>query len=412
MDAEAWPVYSVAQGFRQGGPAVLRAALDAARERTLQLSLAYEAALGPALAVPQRAALNPPLWELGHVGWFEEYWVGRNPARGQGAALEPAGRLTSLLPDSDALYNSSEVPHAARWSLPLPDLPAARAYLAQVRAQTLALLEALPARASDDDLYFFRLAAMHEEMHAEAAIYMARGLGIEVPSQVLRRVPAASGAQGDIAVPAQSFLMGWQRDGFAFDNELQAHAVELAGFEIDAAPGSWRRYLEFVQAGGYRAAKWWDRQGVDWLAGSGGGAAREGQVTGRAGEPDAAAVHLTAHEARAWCRWAGRRLPTEAEWECAAITAAGFRWGEVWEWTSSPFQPYPGFRPHPYRDYSAPWFGSRVALRGACAATATTLAHPRYRNFFEPHRDDLFAGFRSCAGHGSGPGLNPPAPSP
>jgi EgtB-related family protein len=117
----------------------------------------------------------------------------------------------------------------------------------------------------------------------------------------------------------------------------------------------------------------------------------------RAAEPDRAATRLTAYEAEAWCRWAGRRLPTEAQWECAALTQPQFSWGQAWEWTASRFEPYPGFMPHPYRDYSAPWFGTRRVLRGACPATSPMLAHPRYRNFFEPQRCDVFAGFRSCA---------------
>jgi EgtB-related family protein len=90
-------------------------------------------------------------------------------------------------------------------------------------------------------------------------------------------------------------------------------------------------------------------------------------------------------------------LPTEFEWECAALSGPGFSWGHVWEWTASPFIPFPGFVPHPYRDYSKPWFDTRRVLKGACAATSAALAHPRYRNFFEPQRSDIFAGFRSCA---------------
>jgi EgtB-related family protein len=107
------------------------------------------------------------------------------------------------------------------------------------------------------------------------------------------------------------------------------------------------------------------------------------------------ATYLSAHEAQAWCRWSGRRLPTEAEWECAAAMLPGFRWGDAWEWTASTFEPYPGFVPHPYRDYSQPWFGTRRVLRGSGPATSPWLAHVRYRNFFEAHRHDVGAGFRS-----------------
>ncbi|MBU2409500.1 MAG: SUMF1/EgtB/PvdO family nonheme iron enzyme, partial [Gammaproteobacteria bacterium] len=120
-------------------------------------------------------------------------------------------------------------------------------------------------------------------------------------------------------------------------------------------------------------------------------------------DPSAPAVQLTAHEAEAWCRWAGRRLPTEAEWETAARLAIeqseAFEWGEVWEWTASQFAPYPGFIPHPYRDYSQPWFDGRPVLREGSFATVQHMKHPSYRNFFPADRSDVFAGFRSCAGH-------------
>jgi EgtB-related family protein len=113
-------------------------------------------------------------------------------------------------------------------------------------------------------------------------------------------------------------------------------------------------------------------------------------------DPDAPALHLSGHEAQAWCRWADRRLPSEHEWSLAARDAR-FAWGQVWEWTASPFAPFHGFEPHPYRDYSQPWFDGRPVLKGGSFATAPFMKDPRYRNFFLPGRNDVFAGFRSCA---------------
>jgi EgtB-related family protein len=249
------------------------------------------------------------------------------------------------------------------------------------------LLDRLPHDAGDDELYFFRLVALHEQMHAEAAMYMARELAIPVPTQ--EPVPGLDESATALQVPAQAFSLGCAAGGFAFDNELGAHTLRLEAFEIDAQPVTWARFLPFVEAGGYGQRKWWTAEGWAWLQ-----TARPPTPGDSSAGP---AIHLNAYEAEAWCRWAGRRLPTEAEWECAALTMPGFGWGRVWEWTASPFLPYPGFKPHPYREYSAPWFGNRRVLRGASDATSRSLAHPRYRNFFEPHRKDVFAGFRSCA---------------
>jgi EgtB-related family protein len=109
---------------------------------------------------------------------------------------------------------------------------------------------------------------------------------------------------------------------------------------------------------------------------------------------NAPVVHVNAADAQAWCEWAGRRLPTEPEWECAA-QHPDFAWGQVWEWTASDFAPYPGFVAHPYRDYSEPWWHHHRVLRGACAATSAHVVDVRYRNYFVPERRDIFAGFRS-----------------
>ncbi len=370
----------------------MRDALLAARERTLQLADAYSQALARAgMRVAYQPTINPPLWELGHIGWFQEWWVGRNRQLGSGISCEPDhARRESLLPGSDALYDSSRVAHRSRWELALPDAAGTRDYLGATLKQTLALLDRLPKDAGDPELYFFRLVALHEEMHAEAASYMARALCIPLPEAMppARDLPVNTSLQ----LPAQEFRLGYGGAGFAFDNELGAHELSLNAFEIDSQPVSWSRFMPFVEAGGYVKPRFWSAEGWAWVE-----QAQAAPPAPAVAESELPAAHLNAYEAQAWCAWAGRRLPTEAEWECAAVTAADFTWGSVWEWTASTFLPYPGFAPHPYRDYSAPWFGSRRVLRGACHATSPSLAHPRYRNFFEPHRKDVFGGFRSCA---------------
>lgn len=377
-----------AEAARRGGRDLLAAALLDSRARTLALLDAQVTALGAPLAVPCSPQLNPPLWEAGHVGWFQDWWIARNRQRGRGTDCDPGhARPPARRPDADALYDSSAVAHARRWHLPLPDLAATRAGLAAGLEQTLALL----ADAADTDagLYFFRLALFHEDMHGEAGIYMAQALDIALPAGLCPE-PARPPAATALALPGQVWTLGWSGPGFAFDNELAAHPVELAAFEIDSQPVNWRRYLPFVEATGAASPRYLRRAGDhSWQV-------RRFGVW-RPLDLDTAAVHLTWHEAEAWCRWAGRRLPTEAEWELAAVTRPEFGWGEVWEWTASRFLPYPGFAPHPYRDYSAPWFGDRYVLRGASRATTPRMAHPRYRNYFTPERNDIHAGFRSCA---------------
>ena len=396
---------------RRGGRRVLAAALADSRARTLALLDAYAAVLGEALTVPYSSQLNPPRWEAGHVGWFQDYWIARNRQRAMGIACDPDHRRAAgRLPGADARYDSGKVAHAARWQLELPDLATTRADLAASLAQTLALLAVTPE--TDAELYFFRLALFHEDMHGEAGVYMAQALDIPLPETLSGALPetlsgarpetlfgalpeALSGPAGGVqqaralGIPAQRWTLGWHGDGFAFDNEIAAHEVALPAFEIDAEVVSWRRYLAFIDQTGAAPPRYLRRQGGRW----------QRRVFGRweALPLDAPAEHLRWDEADAWCRWVGRRLPNEAEWELAALTRAEFRWGQVWEWTASRFTPYPGFAPHPYRDYSLPWFGERYVLRGASRATSPRMVHPRYRNYFTPERDDLYSGFRSCA---------------
>jgi formylglycine-generating enzyme required for sulfatase activity len=193
----------------------------------------------------------------------------------------------------------------------------------------------------------------------------------------------------DIAVPATGWRLGHDGPDFAFDNELLAHDVPLAEFAIDSVPVTWRRFLPAIDAGVVATPRYLRKEQGVWQA------LRFGawEVI----DLDTAAVHVTWHEAEAWCRWANRRLPTEAEWECAALTQPNFAWGEVWEWTASRFAPFAGFVAHPYRDYSRFGFEEhRYVLKGASRATDPRMAHPRYRNYFTPERNDVHTGFRSC----------------
>ena len=258
----------------------------------------------------------------------------------------------------------------------------------------------------DQALYFWRLALQHEDMHNEAWVAMAQALGLALPqARYGRETPGVDGAprlnakaradglhaaQADaqIRVPAQVWTLGHAGAGFAFDNELAAQPVAVVAFDIDAAPVTWARYLPFVQATGHELPPhvrcleglWQVERWGEW----------------QAMDLHAPVVHVNAHDAQAWCQWAGRRLPTEAEWECAAHTPE-FVWGQVWEWTASDFAPYPGFEPHPYRDYSAPWWHSHRVLRGASAVTSANVVDVRFRNFYLPGRRDIFAGFRSVS---------------
>jgi gamma-glutamyl hercynylcysteine S-oxide synthase len=388
--------------WRRSDAAQLASGLRDIRSRTLAVFDAYVAA--GSLDVRYASELNPPLWELGHVGWYQELWIGRNPQRNAGIRYDHAVPCTpSLLARSDSWYDSGTVPHASRWHLPLLGADACKAYLAATLEQTLALLAV--AGQSDDALYFYRLVLFHEAMHLEAAIYMAQTVGVPLAhlhdlntTNLIANYPISTSENCQIFFQDTVWTVGGtaaadtglDAGGFAFDNELGAHAVDLAAYSIDAQTVRWREYLGYVlktgcalpryvreTAGGFEQRVWGQWQVIEL------------------GQP---AVHISYAEALAYCAYAGRRLPTEAEWECAAMSQPNqFAWGDVWEWTASTFAPYPGFEVHPYLDYSQPWFHTRPVLRGACSATQPMMRSVKYRNYFMPQRTDIYAGFRTCA---------------
>jgi formylglycine-generating enzyme required for sulfatase activity len=206
-----------------------------------------------------------------------------------------------------------------------------------------------------------------------------------------------------------------------FDVEKWAHEVDVPEFEIDAQPVNWAQYVEFVDDGGYDRPEFWLPQGWAWLEREVDGEGRRGpryveQIGSASGavmqthfgraarmSGSQSAMHVSWWEADAWARWAGRRLPTEVEWEMAAHTAArrGFRWGDVREWTATTLRPWPGFTPDAWTlqtDFQAqPHFGGARVQRGASFAARSRMKHPKFRGFAAPERDDGFVGFRTCS---------------
>jgi iron(II)-dependent oxidoreductase len=412
------------------------------RTRRLTEDLSWMQLMGPRLDI-----VNPVLWEIGHVGWFHEYWTLRHAH----------GRMP-LIERGDRLWDSSAVPHVTRWQLDLPDRAGTFGYMADVLARQEELLGGM---VDGGTRYFYELAIRHEDMHVEALTYSRQTLAY-APPQAFGDAsrPAAGALPGDVAVPGGTWRLGSSAaDGFVFDNEKWAHETVLAPFRIARAPVTNAEFAAFVEDGGYAAREFWSDAGWAWR--QRGNAERpvywqpkrDGAWTVRRYRAveelaqHAPVVFVTCYEAEAWCRWAGRRLPSEAEWEAAAIgmpstggarLAEGRRrwpWGDgapapdlanldfafdgpidvaacapgdsafgcrqmignAWEWTASDFLPFAEFAADPYKDYSQPWFGSRKVLRGGCWATSARIARPAYRNFFTLDRNDVIAGFRTCA---------------
>lgn len=436
-------------------------ALRETRARTLDLvdDLNDEQLIGPRLQI-----VNPLLWEIGHLAWFQEFWV-----------LRHVDGQPPILTQGDKLYDSASVAHDTRWDFPLLERDKTLAYMERVLERVIGQTSdgsRVPTNAEGyDQEYFLNLVLLHEQMHDEAITYTRQTLSYPAPAMMVVNnarlveqdaplTQANNDVTGDAEIPGGKFTLGSAPEsGFAFDNEQLAHEVEIAPFAISKTAVTTGEFKNFVEEGGYRRSELWTVEGWHWrIAASADHPVywrRDGNgrwlrrnfdewVTLDVRLP---VIHVNWHEADAYCRWADRRLPTEAEWEVAASAGpsangrdlAGHKprypWGDdsptferanldwramgclpvdalrasdsafgcrqmignVWEWTASDFRPYPGFIAGPYKEYSAPWFGDHKVLRGGCWATRSRLIHKSYRNFYTSDRRDVWAGFRTCA---------------
>jgi len=393
---------------------------------------------------PYVPTVNPMRWEIGHASWFYSYWVLRH-AMGRGPSRS----------DEDDLFNSVAIAHTKRWILPLPSVADTVAYCDRVHDDVREWLATSP---DPEKMYYALWSVFHEDMHGEAFMYMRQSLGYPVPQISDTAVVEGGGAlPGDVDIPGGEYMFGASKDdGFVFDNEKWGHVRRVEPFSIARAAVSQGEFAEFVDDGGYsRQELWsptswawrlaldinrplyWKRDGNTWLR------RHFDQWVELA--PHKAMIFLSAHEAEAYCRWADRRLPTELEWEVAATAEPDgngglsdvkrrYPWGDepptparanvdsralgcvdvgalpdgdsafgcrqmignVWEWTASPLEPFPGFVPDMYDEYAAPWFHSHRALKGGAFTTRGRMIRNAWRNFYTANRRDILAGFRTC----------------
>ena len=417
--------------------ASIAAALDEARSRTLAL---LEPLPDDELVEQVSPLMSPLVWDLAHIGFFEELWLVRS------VGGEPA------ILDRDELYDAFEHERAERASLPLLSPQEARDYLERVRERTHAVLERTDFDPTDPllrDGYVGALVIQHEQQHVETLLATLNLRETEYPFTDPAPPSADANVPAEVLVEGGPFVMG--TDAHApYDNERMAHEVELAPFYVDTVPVTNGAYVRFV-AEGYDDPRWWTEAGWEWRQREGAAHPlfwrREGEGSwsrrrlGRReelplGEP---VQHVSWYEADAYARWAGRRLPTEAEWEKAASWEAqggkrrfpwgdeppddsranlAHRWGpahagaypagagaygslqmigDVWEWTASDFRAYPGFEPYPYAEYSEVFFGDEYkVLRGGSWATHPAAIRTTFRNWDFPIRRQIFSGFRTA----------------
>ncbi|MBK5219985.1 MAG: SUMF1/EgtB/PvdO family nonheme iron enzyme [Thermoleophilia bacterium] len=325
--------------------------------------------------------LSPLAWDLGHIANFEELWL-----------VQTIGDRAPMHGELGRFYDAIENPRMTRGELPILRDAELRSYMADVRERTLEVLDEIEIGPDAEqpllrDGFVYEMLLAHELQHNETMLQLLQLVdGYEPPWQF---GPAAVDSAGPetIVIEGGSYEVGGPAGGFAYDNERGCHAVELASFEIDRTPVTNGAYTEFManQAGAEPPGYWEPDGAGGWVNAAMG---RREPI-----EPDRPVVHVSWHQADAFARWAGKRLPSEFEWEAASERLDAV--GQAWEWTSSDFLAYPGFEAFPYSEYSEVFFGDEhKVLRGGSWATHPHVARPSFRNWDLPQRGQIFSGLR------------------
>lgn len=355
--------------------------LSEARERTLAL---IEPLDDERLNAVYSPILSPLAWDLGHIANFEELWL-----------VQTIGEREPMNGELGRFYDAIENPRRNRGELPILRDAELRAYMADVRERTLDVLDSVELSADAEDPllregFVYEMLLAHELQHNETMLQLLQMVdGYESPLvEEAAAVEPVDEVPEMVAIGAGEYEIGAPERGFAYDNESPRHPVGLAAFEIDRAPVTNAAYIEFMEDTGAEPPLYWGPDG-------GGGWLDTAMGRHTPIEPERPLVHVSWEQADAFARWAGKRLPSELEWEAARPSLRGV--GHAWEWTASDFLPYPGFEAFPYREYSEVFFGSEYkVLRGAAWATHPAVVRPSFRNWDLPRRRQIFSGLR-CA---------------
>ncbi len=383
------------------------------RMLTIEVLDQFKKALGPSLRVTDSPIINNPRWEFSHVAWFSERWILRNKEinYGLGANLKqellPDEDIKPYLTDADRLFDSATILHHERWKTHMPDYHMVKNYLKSTLEKIISKIEKENPK-TKEECYFYRLSLAHEYMHLEAFIMTAQTLNFTL-FDCYRKLTEINFIKEKKLLEINSTVFAKEFSShFFFDNETLQLETVTKPFEIDSSPISLGKLMKFAEFGGYENKSLWSVCGWNWLLNNKNktfisrcSKTKDGMVFLKKwfGKKHLVnnhfpAIHVSYYEAEAFCFWANRRLPTESEW-MAASKNSGFYWGNVWEWTNNIFKSYENFRPHPYEEYSKPWFNNHQVVKGSSFATQEQFKNLSFRNFYQRHRNDVFIGFRT-----------------